>query len=451
MQLSRFVITYRDVAPGEHVLYSVLTKRYAGVDDATLEAIQSWSAGCEPEDEEESSVAEYLSEAAFLVRSRSEDDRRLQEYLAEFSNPRQEQLHVSIMPTLACNIACTYCFQRDSPAFPRMGGDVESKTVRWIVERLQTSGARKLHLHFFGGEPLTRKEQILRTAEALHAHMASVGGELSWNITTNGIHLDLRFVQAMKRFGNGDIKVTLDGDRETHDQTRVYRDGRGTFDAIFQNLLQVAGHVRLRVGGNFYPGQEASYRRLVERMESADLLRKLDSVRFKPVIDTTRQESGSSCTGCSGSKKTADTLVQINRAVKEKITGMPAIQQYDTPGNPCELHWSNSFTIDPEGLVYKCPAVAGRPEMAVASVLDAGLERPAPLTVSQPWEQCGDCAYMPVCMGGCLAGEYLATGQLGRVHCRKIEFDAVFEEKVRRDYREELGAAEWEEAEALLA
>ena len=33
---------------------------------------------------------------------------------------------------------------------------------------------------------------------------------------------------------------------------------------------------------------------------------------------------------------------------------------------PCELHWKNSYTIDPEGHVYKCPAVAGLSELAVA-------------------------------------------------------------------------------------
>jgi len=39
MQLSRFVVAYQDVRPGEHVLYSVLTDRYAGIDAATQERV----------------------------------------------------------------------------------------------------------------------------------------------------------------------------------------------------------------------------------------------------------------------------------------------------------------------------------------------------------------------------------------------------------------------------
>src|SRR5205823_12637151 len=35
MQLSRFVVSYRNVRDGEHVLYSVLSDRYVGIDQAT--------------------------------------------------------------------------------------------------------------------------------------------------------------------------------------------------------------------------------------------------------------------------------------------------------------------------------------------------------------------------------------------------------------------------------
>ena len=38
MRLSRFVLTYRDVRPGEHVLYDVIGDHYVGVDGSTLDA-----------------------------------------------------------------------------------------------------------------------------------------------------------------------------------------------------------------------------------------------------------------------------------------------------------------------------------------------------------------------------------------------------------------------------
>ena len=56
---------------------------------------------------------------------------------------------------------------------------------------------------------------------AFSAAMQARGGEFSWEITTNGIGLDLPFVTTLQEFGDGFIKVTLDGDRETHDEARV--------------------------------------------------------------------------------------------------------------------------------------------------------------------------------------------------------------------------------------
>ena len=36
------------------------------------------------------------------------------------------------------------------------------------------------------------------------------------------------------------VKVTLDGDRETHDRMRPLRGGQGTFDRIIENIRRVA-------------------------------------------------------------------------------------------------------------------------------------------------------------------------------------------------------------------
>jgi len=445
MRMSRFVVLYRDVAPGEHVLYSVLSDRYIGVDDATLRAIERWAG--QPPRREEKETAQVLLESGFLICSREDDDERLRAHLEKVSDGMPGTMYITLMPTLACNLACTYCFQKESPAFNRMDTAVESATVDWILSRVAASACRKLMVHFFGGEPLTRKDYVLRTAEKFSRAMAARGGEFDWEITTNGVYLDLPFVTAIRQYGNGWIKVTLDGDRETHDRGRVYRDGRGTFDIIFANLRAVAGHVRIRLGGNFLPGQEASYERLLARLEEANLLAQLDAIRFKPVVDA-QSNSGGSCTGCGTRSQATETLVQINRALEARIPQTTGNHMRGLPSNPCELHWTNSFTIDPDGAVYKCPAVAGRPEMAIGNVQVRAADKPAPLTRYRPWEQCGECAFLPVCMGGCLGGRYLKTGRTDEVDCHKPEFDAMCREDVTARYRAELSDRAWETAGA---
>jgi uncharacterized protein len=443
VQLSRFVLIYRDVAENEHILYSVLTDRYAGIDGATLETIEQWQSGIPPQGQQEIALADLLTESGFLVAARTEDEAALRQHLERAAEGMPDTMYVTLMPTLMCNLACNYCFQKESPAFNRMSSAVESGTVQWILERAAAANCGRLCVHYFGGEPLTRKDFVLRTARTFSETMALRGGIFDWEITTNGLHLDLPFVSELKQYGDGIIKITLDGDRETHDQARVFRDGSGSFDEIFANLLEVAGHVRLRVGGNFYAGQEDSYERLMEKLDRAGLLSQLEAIRFKPVIDAERSTKVS-CTGCVGTKETTDTLIQINRSVQKRASSMPSLLEAKLPTGPCELHWKNSYTIDPDGGVFKCPAVAGRPDLAIANVCSESPDKPAPLLLYRPWEQCGDCAFLPVCMGGCLGGQYLATGRLDQVFCKKPEFEANFREQITNRYRRELGDRTWD-------
>src|SRR5438128_1199894 len=106
MQLSRFVVTYRDVRPGEHVLYDVLGDRYAGVDDEAFEALGRWSSGSDPAGAGEAQAQRALADLGLLVRDPAEDDERLRAHLDAAAEGTPGTLHATVMPTLACNLAC---------------------------------------------------------------------------------------------------------------------------------------------------------------------------------------------------------------------------------------------------------------------------------------------------------------------------------------------------------
>jgi uncharacterized protein len=442
MRLSRFVLTYKDVRPGEHVLYDVIGDHYVGVDDATLAAVGRWGEDA-PLGADERQVQEALKQNGFLVVGGEEDDERLRVFLEAAKEGMPGTMYVTLMPTLKCNLACNYCFQKEHPAFNRMHAETEAATVEWVLRKVDEAASRRLLVHFFGGEPLTRKDFLLRTAEIFHASMAARGAEFEWEITTNGVGLDVEFVRSMRAFGAGAIKVTIDGDKETHDAARVYRDGRGTFDEIFANTVRVAREcpdVRLRVGGNFQPKDVGSYERLLDRFEGLGLQGAFDLVRFKPVVETARKEC-STCTSCASAQGEVDATMQLADSVERRGLSRTSTSA-GLPGGPCELHWKNSYIIDPDGRVYKCPAVAGRPELAVASTVGPSVEKVAPLLELRPWEKCGDCPYLPVCVGGCLGGKYLATGRRDEVFCRRDYFERAFQADVTARYLAEFGAEE---------
>jgi uncharacterized protein len=440
MQLSRFVVPYENVRPGEHVLYSVLEDRYIGIDDHTFKALDRWKQGDLPEGEAEHEAQEVLYEDGFLVEERSVDDQRLRAFLDRRSEGKPGTLFITLMPTLKCNLACNYCFQKDFPAFTKMSSHTEDATVEWVLRAIDERGLRTLNVHYFGGEVTTRKDFCLRTAQIFHSAMTARGGSFEWSMTTNGILLDLPFAKEMERYGTGGFNITLDGDKETHDEARVYRDGRGSFDVIYDNVVALAkAGSRVQLNGNFGPDQTASYEKLLDRLEKDGVARLLGGVRFKPISD---KEGCSSACGSSARGKQQQALVQLTKSIQRRKMEFPLLkgELLESLG-PCELHWKHSYTIDPEGRVYKCLAVAGKPEMAVMNVATGEAEKIAPLVELRPWEQCGDCPYMPVCVGGCLGGQYVHTGRRDQVFCRKEVFEASFREAIPQRYMAEFPTA----------
>ena len=127
MQLSRFLVTYESVRTDEHVLYDVLADRYVGLNDAALASIARATAGSGDEDDD--AIADELAAQGFLVEDRAHDDRRLRDHLGSVARSEPGVMSITLLPTLACNLACTYCFQKGSPAYNTMSRETEEQTI----------------------------------------------------------------------------------------------------------------------------------------------------------------------------------------------------------------------------------------------------------------------------------------------------------------------------------
>ncbi len=139
---------------------------------------------------------------------------------------------------------------------------------------------------------------------------------------------------------------------------------------------------------------------------------------------------GETCGQESSSTEQLTRLAFQRGLTRKLLTGVDAV-------SPCELHWKNSYAIDPAGLVYKCAMIAGRSELAIGTVQDDA-RRPDPLVAAEPWRECGeDCPFTPVCLGGCLSGRYLQTGRTGSILCHRPSLEATFRAEIALRYRQE--------------
>ena len=129
-------------------------------------------------------------------------------------------------PTSACNKHCVGCWAADY-------GNKLNLTYE-EMDRLVTEGSELgCHLYMLtGGEPLVRKKDVVRLAEAHN--------DCLFNIFTNASLIDQAFCDDVKRVGNIVFSVSLEGTEDSNDGRRgdgSYKEVMAAFDLMRENGL----------------------------------------------------------------------------------------------------------------------------------------------------------------------------------------------------------------------
>lgn len=150
-------------------------------------------------------------------------------------------VNIALFLAQSCNLACTYCYGRGGSygGGGLMRADTARKAVDWLMAN---SGAfRKVHIGFFGGEPLLNLPVLKETVDYAKAQAARHGKQVHFGITTNATLLDEEIAAYL---GQENIRplVSCDGPAEIHDRQRPFRDGQGSHLAVTAGarLLQAA-------------------------------------------------------------------------------------------------------------------------------------------------------------------------------------------------------------------
>jgi len=264
-----------------------------------------------------------------------------------------KDLELIIFPTEQCNFRCTYCYEdfeqgRLSPAH------VEA-VKRLITERCET-GLRQLRISWFGGEPLVAYDIV--TDISSHARRLANRHDvrLNVNLTTNGSMLtEARFIELWE-CGACEYQISLDGDEDAHNKTRLRKGGKGSFAEVYGALktydqmrnrgLLKGTTVMIRI--HIHPANMRSVLNLAHRI-SADLNPENFSIYLKEV-------------GYYGGKRDGDyaiyghgdlTLDQLKLELRNLL---PGFQNEEVAGqvSVCYAGRANSFTIRADGSIGKC-------------------------------------------------------------------------------------------------
>lgn len=146
--------------------------------------------------------------------------------------------------TQACNLRCKYCCYSEHYANTRNHGK-ENMAYETAVKAIdlymkgfsvthQINPMRNPMITFYGGEPLIHFALIKKIVEYVESKYPDFHAE--YNITTNATLLNSDIIDFFvdREFS---VIISLDGDKEDHDRNRVRADGTGTFDTVFQHVM----------------------------------------------------------------------------------------------------------------------------------------------------------------------------------------------------------------------
>ncbi len=405
--------------------------------------------------DEERAALDELTRHGFLVDSRTAERQAVDEFFTSFREDTA-QLRVTVLTTLQCNFACDYCFQGDHGDYNKhahkMSPETAGRVSDWIDARLDEVRPASFSLTFFGGEPLLNLPVMYEMAERAWVSTQARGVAQRLNLITNGLLLTPDIVDRLLPYGLNGIKVTLDGDRETHNRMRPLRGGQGTFDRIVQNIRRIAGKCQIAIGGNFDASSVDSFPALLDFLKEQEFAGDLAKVAFKPIIGNASpaQPKGLiplTAVGSNGKPLNGTCMTTAGRGgggtpcdtchfVDEKMSFLrdeTRKRGFPTPDGvhmgPCELHKRHAYTIGPEGSLYACPGFTGEAALSTGHIdgrHDAWREGVAArFEALAPWKQCGDCSFVPVCGGGCSVAAHTELGDMNAPSCHKSSFEAA--------------------------
>lgn len=151
-------------------------------------------------------------------------------------------IHLLYVPTMACNMACKYCYLEDNTIEEWNKYDV-LETLNYAVNKFRESNVVPFNISLHGGEvtTLSKKEfhDVIKYISDYYKEnrdLITKGGFKIGNphIKTNLFGLD-KHIDTIREF-NVSISGSLDLPLRLHDEYRVTKGGKKTLDKIFKNV-----------------------------------------------------------------------------------------------------------------------------------------------------------------------------------------------------------------------
>ena len=141
--------------------------------------------------------------------------------------------------TQNCNLRCEYCvysgnYTGRQHACEKMTYETAQSAIDFFLNK--SADDTLVTVNFYGGEPLLNFELIEKSVR----YIENVYGrrKVAYGITTNGMLLNEKIMNFLekKRFHT---VISLDGNAKENDKNRKLKNGKGTFEIVYENLIKI--------------------------------------------------------------------------------------------------------------------------------------------------------------------------------------------------------------------
>ena len=210
---------------------------------------------------EEQSFITALLDSRFLVDEGIDEKERLHRRISA----QKERLWrgptamaLTILPTISCNMGCSYCFEGHKPLGKVMSDEVMEDVGKFVERELKHStiadSFKELFVQWYGGEPLLQPQVVERLSKKLYQVADENQLPYTSHIITNGIYLTADIWALLEEAKVCHLQVTIDGHRDSHNKQRplilpiVGQDiEAGSYDTILENLRSLPDGMDLNI------------------------------------------------------------------------------------------------------------------------------------------------------------------------------------------------------------
>lgn len=325
-----------------------------------------------------------------------------------------------------CNLACKYCFagkgEYDGPK-GLMNFETGKRALDFLVEK---SGTRKnLEVDFFGGEPLLNWEVCKKLVEYGRSIEKEHGKNFRFTLTTNGVLVNDEVIDFCNR-EMGNVVLSLDGRKETHDRLRTTCNGKGSYDLIVDKFKKFAN---ARNQADYYMrGTYTHYNTDFSKdiIHMADLGFK--ELSIEPVVSDPTEPYALKENDLPILKEQYEILADEMLRRYRNGNGFTFYHyMIDLNSGPCIVKrisgcgvGTEYMAVTPSGELYPCHQFVGDEKFLLGDIWK-GVINTAILdefkgcnVYSHP--ECKDCFAKLYCSGGCAANAYHTTGSVNGIY-----------------------------------